>query len=185
MKIIKNKKLLVPLLVIVLLVVLSIWFFRYRTSGVKLHPQTPTSAGASADNQKGQPAAQAQPVAANDSNQPGDAKNNNSTSGNADLLAPTGNFVSNHRPGQNNSPLSETSVCTTSPGAVCQIVFTNNGVTRSLPSQTTDRAGSTFWNGWTPTSVGLTAGSWQVQAKATLGNQTKVANDQMELIISQ
>jgi hypothetical protein len=107
-----------------------------------------------------------------------DNKNeNNSTNTDANLIEPSGVFVSNHRPG-GNAPNTITSNCTTTPGATCQIIFTKGSVTKSLDAQTTDRGGSAYWT-WdvTDPAIGLTSGSWQVQAKATLGSQTKVTKD--------
>jgi cytoskeletal protein RodZ len=177
-----NKKKWLISAAIILVAGAALWYFAIRTPNAKLHPQTPTQAGGSAEIQKGQAVAQSKPATV-DSSQPGDSKNSTNPTSSTVLLVPFGNFVSNHKPGQNNSPLAETSVCNTSPGASCQIVFTKGGLTKSLPAQTTDRAGSTFWNDWTPTSIGLTTGSWQVQAKATLGSQSKTATDQIPLEI--
>ena len=92
----------------------------------------------------------------------------------APLIAPSGNFVSSHTNVPANA--TEQSVCTTTPGASCTITFTQNGVTKSLTAQTTDKGGSTYWT-WTPQSIGLTAGSWTITATATLSGQTQSAND--------
>lgn len=112
---------------------------------------------------------------------PGAVKEN--TAPRADLIAPTGNFVSAHK----NVPLNATlsSVCNTSAGAKCKIVFTSGETTKSLPEQTTDLGGSTFWNSWTPSSIGLTSGEWSVQAVATLNDQTKSTSDAMKLEVVQ
>ncbi len=117
-----------------------------------------------------------------------DTKNPTGTGGasTATLNAPTGDFISNHHPNLSGSPAPNTvqSVCNTTSGATCQITFTKDGVTKSLPAQTTDAGGATYWT-WKLQDVGLTAGSWQVQAKATLGSQTKTANDAMALEVSE
>jgi hypothetical protein len=116
--------------------------------------------------------------------QPGDQKSDGGGDSTASLLAPSGVFISNHHPGENGSPMSETSVCTTTPGATCQIAFTKDGVTKSLQTQTTDRGGSTYWNSWNPGEL-LTPGSWRVQATASLNGQSKSSTDAIELVVPQ
>jgi hypothetical protein len=51
-----------------------------------------------------------------------------------------------------------------------------------LPPETTDSGGSAYWT-WKLQDIGLTEGTWKVQAKATLGSQTKTANDLMDLVV--
>lgn len=116
--------------------------------------------------------------------QPGDTKSDTSTNSSADLLVPTGDFVSNHHPNLSGSPAPNTlsSVCASTPGSSCTITFTKDGVSKSLPPQTTDRGGSAYWN-WKLQDVGLTTGSWSVKATVSLGNQTKSADDAMQLVV--
>lgn len=97
-------------------------------------------------------------------------------------IAPAGStFVSDHNRQLSNSKLSsEQSVCNTSPGASCVIEFSQNGVTKSLPAKTTDSYGTAYWS-WTLQEIGLTPGSWQITAKATLNGQTKTAQDATNL----
>jgi hypothetical protein len=95
---------------------------------------------------------------------------------------PEGVFVSNHHPGENGSPTKETSVCTTTPGATCQILFVKDGVTKSLATQTTDKGGSAYWNNWEVHDT-LTPGTWQVKAVATLNGQSATAVDATELVV--
>ncbi|TAH36646.1 hypothetical protein EYC59_00520 [Candidatus Saccharibacteria bacterium] len=157
----------------------------FRTDPQKqTYEQTPTTGGASTNSQKGEPQANA---SSDPSSQPGDTKSNSGSDTTATLASPSGDFVSNHHPNLGSYPAPNTlsSVCTTTPGASCTITFKNNGVTKSLPKQTADRAGSVYWNSWTLQSIGLTAGSWQVQAVATLGDQTKTADDAMALVVAQ
>jgi hypothetical protein len=97
------------------------------------------------------------------------------------LLDPTGNFVSAHKNVPKSASLS--SVCNTTSGAECKIVFTNGSISKSLDPQTTDSNGSSFWNSWSPEDIGLTSGSWQVQAVATLNGQSKTSTDAMKLEI--
>lgn len=113
--------------------------------------------------------------------QPGDNKSGTGSDVPVVLLAPTGNFVSAHKADQ---AASLSSVCNTTPGVSCQIVFTQNGVVKSLPIQTTDRGGSVYWNGWTPKSIGLVPGTWQVQAVASQGQQSKLTTDALPLEVT-
>jgi len=114
-----------------------------------------------------------------------DQKNGGDTSSSAVLTVPIGNFVSNHHPNLSGSPApnTESSVCTTTPGASCKITFTKDGVTKSLALETTDNGGSAYWT-WKLQDIGLTVGSWQVQAIALLNGQTKTASDAMSLDVS-
>jgi hypothetical protein len=116
----------------------------------------------------------------NDKNTGGQAVNTTAV-----LLSPTGTFVSNHHLSLSNSSSSQiASNCTTTPGASCEIVFTNGSTVKSLPSQTTDVGGSTFWT-WKLQDIGITAGSWSIQAKATLGSQAQTAADALNLEVTQ
>lgn len=101
------------------------------------------------------------------------------------LLAPYGNFVSDHNPNLSGTPHPNlmNSTCSTVPGATCQITFTKDGITKSLAIETTDAGGSAYWS-WKLQDIGLTSGSWQVQAIARLGNQTKTTTDALLLKIS-
>lgn len=96
------------------------------------------------------------------------------------LLAPWGTFANVYktRPGDEME-----STCNTTPGATCQIVFTNGSITKSLDAETTDAGGAVYW-AWTPAGVGLTPGTWHITAKAILGTQTKTtSNDPLTLEI--
>jgi hypothetical protein len=98
---------------------------------------------------------------------------------------PYGTFVSNHRPGQNGSPMEEASVCNTTPGIVCVITFTKDGVVKTLPSKTADNDGTVYWSSWTPQNMGLTAGEWIVTATAGAGQFTASTQDPTVLKVSQ
>lgn len=113
---------------------------------------------------------------------PGDEKTTSNNSRAVTLLVPTGNFVSNHRPNLSGSPAPnlETSVCNTTPGASCQIIFTNGGITKSLPARTTDRGGAAYWD-WKLQDIGLTQGSWQVKAVASLDGQKQTGTDPLAI----
>lgn len=116
----------------------------------------------------------------------GQAPNSNSSkndvqSSNEPLIAPTGTFISSHH--LNSVADSASSSCTTTPGATCQITFTQNGVTKSLSEQTTDAGGATYWGPWRPQDYGLTAGTWTVTAVAKVGSHTLSTKDALQLEI--
>lgn len=118
--------------------------------------------------------------------EPGDQKSDMGGDASVNLTAPTGDFVSNHHPNLDGDPAPSaiTSVCTTTPGAKCQITFTKDGITKSLPNETTDRGGSAYWN-WKLSDIGLSTGMWQVKAIATLGSQTQSTTDALVLEVAQ
>jgi hypothetical protein len=108
-----------------------------------------------------------------------DNKTPNSEQPTTKLDVPTGNFVSNHRPklSQTDEAIKKIqSSCVTTPGATCQIIFTKDGVSKSLAAQKTDAGGGAYWD-WKLQDIGLTKGAWKIQAKATLGTQTETAED--------
>jgi len=119
------------------------------------------------------------PSGSANTSQPGDTKSNTVTT--ADLITPFGNFVSAHANVPSSTALS--SVCNTTVGATCKIAFTSGTLTRYLSSETTDSGGSAYWPSWTPNSIGLTPGTWQVSAVATLNGQTKTGTDATNLEI--
>jgi hypothetical protein len=132
------------------------------------------------------------PVINPDTNVPGGVTPNTST---VSLAAPEGMFVSNH--GNGNNPAvtvntQEESTCSTTPGASCQIIFTDGSQTESLVvkqtstenSKTGIAAGTVSWS-WTPAQIGLTPGDWKIAATATLNGQTSSTQDAADLVISQ
>ncbi len=148
---------------------------------------TPVAAG-SAFNTKGEPKKQS----GSDDDDP-QGNGSSSTSANpkvvaasANLITPFGNFVSNHRPNLSGSPApsSLSSVCNTTPGASCTITFTKSGTNKSLPAQTADANGATYWN-WSLQDIGLMSGTWKIQANASLDGQTKSASDALDLVVGQ
>lgn len=154
----------------------------------KTYIRTPTTGGSSVGIQKGEPQPTNTTPATGNTTEPGDNKSNTGSNITTTLLTPSADsLVSNHHPNLSGSPAPNTlsSVCTTSPGASCTITFTKDGVTKSLPAQTTDRGGSTYWNNWSLQGIGLTQGSWHIQAVATLNGQTKNISDSMNLEVAQ
>ncbi len=101
---------------------------------------------------------------------------------NLTLIDPWGDFVSNHKPGQNGSPTTETSACNTTPGATCYIKFTSGDKTRTLDSKTADSNGTVTWR-WDTSDAGFSSGSWQISALASLNGQTRTVSDTRELVI--
>lgn len=150
------------------------------------HKKTVVVVSGSSFNTKGEPKS-TKPVTQNGS--ASGVSNNTgskSTGSSLALVAPSGDFISNHHPNLSGSPAPNTmsSVCNSSPGASCQIIFTQDGVVKSLPVKTTDSNGTAYWN-WQLQDIGLTSGSWSIQASASLSGQTKTASDVMDLVVSQ
>jgi hypothetical protein len=186
-----KKRFLTPLIIAgVVLVVLFIILELFNVTDVfhgKATKTAPTTAGQSTKgeiaDEKSQPEDSKGATPAEKGNDTGnvadsDKKNSNTST---ELLAPSGTFVSAHKSVPVNAALS--SVCNTSSGANCQITFTSGTTIKSLSSQLTDKGGATYWNSWTPDSIGLTSGKWQVKAVATLNGQTKTSTDALELEI--
>jgi flagellar basal body-associated protein FliL len=97
------------------------------------------------------------------------------------LLVPTGNFVSNHMPGANGTSTAMQSVCNTTPGATCNIRFVSSqGITKDLGTKTADSSGTASWN-WDIDGSNMAPGPWKITAVATLGDQTKTAEDTIKL----
>jgi len=96
------------------------------------------------------------------------------------LTAPSGTFANLY---DATADTQMNSICSTTPGATCQIIFTKGGVSIALPVKIADSSSSATW-AWTPGQIGLSNGSWHVTAKATLGSQTKTTdNGSLELVI--
>lgn len=91
---------------------------------------------------------------------------------------PKGNFVSSHNPPSSGTNIE--SVCVTSAGASCEIIFSRNGVTKSLNSQPVDNNGATTWI-WNTSQLGLTTGSWEITAKATYNGKSAETQDPLNL----
>ncbi|HWB38944.1 MAG TPA: hypothetical protein VG604_01765 [Candidatus Saccharimonadales bacterium] len=141
---------------------------------------TPHAASASASQNKGDTKSSDKPAGSPGQPEPssnGGDKTIVGTSGS--LLTPTGNFISSNQVSSNTVIAS---VCNTTPGATCQIVFTDGDQQESLPAEVTDTNGAAYWN-WTPAKYSLGQGSWSVKAIATLKDQTKSADysDKLEV----
>lgn len=93
-------------------------------------------------------------------------------------VTPYGTFVSNHRPNLSGSPApnQENSVCQTTPGVTCEIRFTKDGETKTLGPSKVGSDGFVSWD-WKLQDIGLTQGTWQIQAVARNGTKTATATD--------
>jgi hypothetical protein len=126
-------------------------------------------------------ASQANTDSANPSTQNDDAKHPTSeTPSSAPLIAPNGNFVNRHDPSGNEQM---ESICNTTPGATCQITFIKGSATKSLPAQTADRGGATYW-AWKIKDTGLTPGIWKITVTATQGSEKKAVTDTTDLEVA-
>lgn len=174
------------LLVVAILLVLVFVVAGLELAGVThiFHKKTPVVVTGSSFNTKGEPK---KTSSSGQSTTPGSssASNSKSTSVSATLITPSGSFVSNHHPNLSGSPAPnlESSVCTTTPGATCTISFIKDSVTKSLEARTADSNGAAYWD-WKLQDIGLTAGTWKIQAISSLNGQTKSASDALDLTVS-
>ena len=109
------------------------------------------------------------------------------TSSSAPAIAPdtpSGLFLNTHvlSLGGTNAPSAGQSVCKTSPGATCEIRFSNDSGTHTLAAKVAGADGIAQWS-WTPADVGLTVGHWTVDIVASRGAATVTANDPLGLQI--
>jgi len=183
-----SKRMVAVTILLVLLVVMA----GLELTGVThiFHKQTPAVVSGGSFNTKGEPkTTKTGSATQNGSSVSASSANgsNNKPAGPAlALITPSGDFVSNHHPNLSGSPAPNalSSVCNSTPGASCQITFTMDGVVKSLPARTADSDGSVFWD-WKLQDIGLTVGSWNIQAIASLNGQTKTASDSLDLVVSQ
>jgi hypothetical protein len=187
----KNKKPLKKILFIMaaaLICLAGLLAILEKTNTINLiHKHMPPAQTATQDT-KGEP----QQPGANQSGAPTTPANQNTPGGDKDTAPepaastppkdPTGDFVSNYQPTLTAPRNLIASVCTTTPGAQCQISFLKDGVTKQLEPMTTDKGGSAYWT-WKLQNVGLTAGSWKITATATLNGKTATANSPLQLEI--
>ncbi len=154
------------------------------------HTKTSTANNAaksiSNSNTKGGPVQTSEPVVSSGNSGAGSNNDKSTQTVSGQLIAPSGNFVSNHHPNLSGSPAPNqiSSDCNTTPGAVCQITFTKGPLVKSLLAQTTDASGTTYWS-WKLDDVGLTAGTWQVRAIATLNGKSLDMKDAMNLDVAE
>ena len=99
---------------------------------------------------------------------------------------PTGTFVSNHHPNLSGSPApnTESSTCSTTPGANCEIRFTSGNIVKLLIPKPTNSDGNASWD-WKLQDIGLNKGEWKVTAIATNGNKEATVTDPMLLSVQE
>lgn len=109
------------------------------------------------------------------------------TNGNAptttDVSAPSGSFVSNHHPSLSAPANTMNSVCRTNVGITCQINFTKGSELKTLGPDTVGSDGTISWE-WKLQDIGLSAGTWQIQAVAKSASQTVTTNDPLALEVN-
>ena len=162
---------------------LSYWHY-HNQSGQALIPSSPSTStttvkNSSASQSGTNPATSDKQVAAPGSSDMSSSAQNPTDNTGQPPSMPTGNFVSNHKPG-GNYPTTEQSACNTTPGASCYIKFTSGSNTETLKPQITDSNGTTIWN-WDAAT--FPSGTWQVTATAALNGQTKTVADATPLTI--
>jgi hypothetical protein len=119
-----------------------------------------------------------------DLSKPADTKKSGGSGTPTYLLSPeNSDYISSHEVSLSANPLLQ-STCVTSAGAKCTIIFTNGGDSISLPTQTTDPTGASYWS-WRLKDYGFTTGSWTIQAKASLSGQTKTSKDSLNLTVKE
>lgn len=157
------------LLLIVLISALTIFLIHRNSNSKKLDQNDRTSKNQGTEN------------LAVPSTKDGSSDKSQNASG-SELQQPTGNFVSNHRVSLSNAgaQTQEVSVCTAVVGAECWIEFTKDGTTKALAHKKINDTGSVYWS-WQPKEAGLTEGKWKITATATMGDQTKTADDPISL----
>ena len=185
--------LIIALVVSVALLVTAVLYYTGNLSFWHRHIPVQQPTGSSLT--KGEPATSAPNTATGSGSQTktdnGSAGQTNTAAGNnsstttappitGSLTAPWGTFANVY-----NAKTSDQmqSTCNTTPGATCEIIFTNGDTTKSLETEMTDAGGAVYW-AWTPAGVGLAPGTWHITAKAVLGAQSKTtSNDPLTLEI--
>lgn len=102
---------------------------------------------------------------------------------NVSLETPYGSFVSNHKPSLS-AANTVNSVCHTTLSATCEIRFSKGSEVKVLGPDKVGATGYVSWN-WKLQDIGLSAGTWQVEAVAKLSGKTATATDTIALEISQ
>jgi hypothetical protein len=170
-----NKKIITIITVLMLLVIVAISLIIYtarpKTTKDTVQTNSSSSAGDSSATSSSKDSSQTTPAVINSDTTPRE---------------PTGTFISNHHPNLSGSPApnTESSTCTTTPGANCEIRFTNGNITKSLDIKKTDSDGNASWD-WNLNDIGLTAGEWIIKAIAINGSKTATATDSMPLNVGQ
>jgi hypothetical protein len=186
---IKRRYIIVPMLVL-LVAVIAITILEYTNTTHLFHSKpsnttaSPDIKGETASPPGQQTVSPASPSTATSG--PIEPSTNNKTDGpiddNTPLTLSSSELVSAHKVQSDSSIVS---VCNTTSGATCTISFTKDGVRKSLQPEVADRGGTAYWNGWRPKDIGLTPGTWSIEATAKLDSQEKTMADALNLEISQ
>ncbi len=116
---------------------------------------------------------------AEDQDSSGSQKNTNPQTASG-LAEPSGSFVSNHQV----TPESNIeSLCITTAGATCKIVISRGPLVKTLEAKSTDDKGIASWI-WQPQKIGISGGSWQIQAIASKNGESKQSTDPKRLEVS-
>ena len=181
----KNKKSIIASIVVVCLLVVGAGYYFIFQKPKQNPPSIVTQSGQKATSDPDVPKSSGGNNNAVPTDKDSTVSTDQSTPSGVTPNAPIGNnFVSNHHPhlsGVDRLNL-ETSTCTTTPGAMCKIVFTRNNTTRELVARKTDSNGNVQWD-WSLQEVGLTEGVWTITAVASNGNLTASSNDSMGLTV--
>ncbi len=174
------------MLVILSLVVLGALYF---TNRLPFWQRTTASHTTGNSYTKGEPATpststdQSNTDKTNSESKTDEPDSNNTPPITGDLVAPWGTY-SNEQQASLSDNKEMVSTCNTTPGATCQVIFTNGTLTKSLEVRNTDAGGAVYWS-WQPKNIGLTVGTWHETMKATLGTQTKTSsNDPLVLEVT-
>jgi hypothetical protein len=172
-----NKRIILAIVMVVLLVMIAVTLaICFRLPKSKTTVTTPQTNNSNSNNNSG----------ATSSSKDGSQTTPAVINSDVTPSEPTGTFISNHHPNisGNPAPNTESSTCTTTPGANCQIRFTNGNITKSLDTKKTDSDGNASWD-WSLNNIGLTAGEWSITAIATNGDKAATATDSMPLNVGQ
>lgn len=97
------------------------------------------------------------------------------------LVEPSGSFVSNHKVSLSSANYMN-SICRTTAGATCEIRFTKGSEVKVLGPNQVGVSGYVSWD-WKLQDIGLTQGTWQIEAVAKSGGNEKSAKDNISLEI--
>lgn len=173
----KRKSLYVLCAIVIFALIVIVW----KSLGSSNKTQdTSVSTGTSSQNQTGGERGQNSSQSSNETQDKSQKQVSNTPVENASLQTPTGSFVSNHHP--TTSSQSIESVCSTNQGATCDIKLTMGSAYKTLGTKTVGTNNSVTWV-WSPSSIGLSSGTWQVMAIAELNGAQKTSNDPINLVV--
>lgn len=175
-KITRKRVIIFALIVLVILTFAVLYFKVIRKPQVTTTPSTTAEEDAQAV-KEGNSAKNANSVQSN----PNDKQANTASPSNQGVITPTGNFVSNHTIRSANDSIE--SICSTNVGATCEITFKLGDVTKSVGAKQTNGDGTAMWL-WTPASIGLSSGTWEIIAISSYNGSTVSQADPRKLDVS-